>query len=314
MIAKGRPTIEITKGDEKLSPCFELYHYAEEIKKILTMADRALGIAGERIKYNCISSMLSKIEAESGEYIRLIKELPPEELDDFCDEYSAECDCRLQCDGEDLSKLGVFIDMILEEEKRGQEDDEYCSWPQQKKNGLYWSTYLLSVLVRKLENERKEAYGLLESAGERPDKPIAILRREACAPEAPANGERAKKGKSVPHHYCLPHSESDKARLKRVLKKLKEKRYVPKTTKESAWIFVCTGEGKVPDAPIQWLKDNDELGYFVSKFFSDRNRYDRAVHCFLLKDGDTPNATNLRTNVTKKNDKTAPLDEIIQLL
>ena len=118
---------------------------------------------------------------------------------------------------------------------------------------------------------------------------------------------------TVPHHFSLPNNEANIAWLKRVLARLKKENYVHKDTKAKDWIFVCTGVGEEPNNPIQWLKDDDELGYFVQQFFQDNKKYDRAVHCFLLKSGDVPNATNLRTNATQKAEKRDPLYAIIHM-
>ena len=118
---------------------------------------------------------------------------------------------------------------------------------------------------------------------------------------------------TVPHHFSLSNDDINIARLKRVLAKLKKDGYVHKDTKIKDWIFVCTGVGEEPNNPIQWLKDDDELGYFVQQFFHDKKKYDRSVHCFLLKNGDVPNATNLRTNVTQKTEKRDPLYAIIHM-
>lgn len=118
---------------------------------------------------------------------------------------------------------------------------------------------------------------------------------------------------SLPHHFSLPNEETNIARLKRVLAKLKKENYIHKNTKVKDWIFVCTGVGEEPEKPIQWQKDDDELGFFVQQFFNDKRKWDRAVHCFLLKNNDVPNATNLRTNVTKKAEKTEPLFKIIHV-
>lgn len=118
---------------------------------------------------------------------------------------------------------------------------------------------------------------------------------------------------SVPHHFSLPNNDANIARLKRVLARLKKDGYVHKDTKIKDWIYVCTGVGEEPDNPIQWLKDDDELGYFVQQFYHDKKKYDRAVHCFLLQNGDVPNATNLRTNVTQKTEKRNPLYAIIHI-
>lgn len=117
----------------------------------------------------------------------------------------------------------------------------------------------------------------------------------------------------VPNHFSLPNDDTSIARLKRVLAKLKKDGYVHKNTKAKDWIFVCTGVGEEPNNPIQWLKDYDELGYFVQQFFHDYKKYDRAVHCFLLKSGEVPNATNLRTNATQKAEKRDPLYDIIHM-
>lgn len=135
-----------------------------------------------------------------------------------------------------------------------------------------------------------------------------LLSEEILANDA-ANGESG--NSSVPHHFSLSNEEANIARLKRVLAKLKKDNYVHKDTKVKDWIFVCTGYGEEPDNPILWLKDDDELGYFIQQFFSDKRKWDRAVHCFLLKNNDVPNATNLRTNATKKPEKTEPLFKII---
>lgn len=135
-----------------------------------------------------------------------------------------------------------------------------------------------------------------------------LLSEEILANDA-ANGESG--NSSVPHHFSLSNEEANIARLKRVLAKLKKDNYVHKDTKVKDWIFVCTGYGEEPDNPILWLKDDDELGYFIQQFFSDKKKWDRAVHCFLLKNNDVPNATNLRTNATKKPEKTEPLFKII---
>ena len=118
---------------------------------------------------------------------------------------------------------------------------------------------------------------------------------------------------SVPHHFSLPNDDANIAWLKKVLTKLKKDGYVHKDTKVKDWIFVCTGVGEEPDNPIQWLKDDDELGYFVQQLFYDNKKYDRAVHCFLLKSGDVPNATNLRTNATQKPEKRDPIYAIIHM-
>ena len=137
-----------------------------------------------------------------------------------------------------------------------------------------------------------------------------LLSEEILANDA-ANGESG--NSSVPHHFSLSNEEANIARLKRILARLKKEKYLRENTKVNDWIFVCTGLGEEPDNPIQWLKDDDELGYFVQQFFSDKKKWDRAVHCFLLKNNDVPNATNLRTNVTKKPEKTAPLYNIIHI-
>ena len=116
---------------------------------------------------------------------------------------------------------------------------------------------------------------------------------------------------SVPHHFSLPNEYLKNNRLNKVLKLLKEGGYVHKNTKEKDWIFVCTGLGEEPDKPIQWLKDDDELGYFVQQFFNDKNKWARTEYCFLTKNGNGPDATNLRTNVTRKEKKIGPLYKII---
>lgn len=118
---------------------------------------------------------------------------------------------------------------------------------------------------------------------------------------------------SVPHHFSLTNDDTNIARLKRVLAKLKKEDYVHKDTEVKDWIYVCTGFGEEPNNQIRWQKDDDELGFFVQQFFSDKKKYDRAVHCFLLKNGDVPNAINLRTNATKKTEKREPLYKIVHM-
>ena len=125
----------------------------------------------------------------------------------------------------------------------------------------------------------------------------------------------ANKGKKdLPNHFSVPNTEEKKRWLVRVLKKLINEEYLHSSVTESDWLYYCTGKGTIPDGKIQWLKDDDELGYFVKTFFKDSQRkYDRAEMCFLLKNGDTPNGKNLRTNATAKKDKTGPIDEIVHL-
>ena len=136
---------------------------------------------------------------------------------------------------------------------------------------------------------------------------------ELLSEEIPAIDDENETDTSVPHHFSLPNDDANIARLKRVLARLKKGEYVHKDTKIKDWIYVCTGVGEEPDNPIQWLKDDDELGFFVQQFFNDNKKYDRAAHCFLLKNGDVPNATNLRTNATQKAEKRDPLYAIIHM-
>lgn len=140
-----------------------------------------------------------------------------------------------------------------------------------------------------------------------------IESEELLSEEIPAIDDEDGTNTSVPHHFSLPNDDANIAWLKKVLAKLKKDDYIHKDTKVKDWIFVCTGVGEEPDNPIQWLKDDDELGYFVQQLFHDKKKYDRAVHCFLLKSGEVPDATNLRTNVTQKPEKRNPLYAIIHM-
>ena len=137
-----------------------------------------------------------------------------------------------------------------------------------------------------------------------------LLSEEILANDA-ANGESG--NSSVPHHFSLTNDDTNIARLKRVLAKLKKEDYVHKDTDVKDWIYVCTDFGEESNNQIRWQKDDDELGFFVQQFFSDKKKYDRAVHCFLLKNGDVPNAINLRTNATKKTEKREPLYKIVHM-
>lgn len=136
---------------------------------------------------------------------------------------------------------------------------------------------------------------------------------ELLSEEILTNNDEDGTNTSVPHHFSLPNNDANIARLKKILAKLKKNDYVHKDTKVKDWIFVCTGVGEEPDNPIQWLKDDDELGYFVQQLFHDKKKWDRAIHCFLLKSGEVPDATNLRTNVTQKPEKRNPLYAIIHM-
>ena len=172
MIAKGRPTTDDTEeiGKEQFL-CSKLFQYAKELRKRLDVANEMRGLEKVKTKYDGLNWMLGKIEKENTEYVQIIRSLTQEDHDSFAEQYKAECDCRLQCDGEDLSKLDVFVDMILKESERELECEEYESWLRENINGHCWSTFLLSVLVRKLEAERKDAYTLLESFNHHHDNP-----------------------------------------------------------------------------------------------------------------------------------------------
>jgi len=126
--------------------------------------------------------------------------------------------------------------------------------------------------------------------------------------------EEQKNKKIVPSHFSLANTVTERARLKKVLAQLMEKGYFDRKIPFPDWLYYCTGYGEPPLKKLHWLKDNDELGYFVKVFFNEvPDKYARAAKCFVLQDGRVPNESLFHTNVTKKENKRQALNAIIKL-
>ena len=180
MIAKGRPTPDSIETGNEQYLYFKLYHYAEKIKDRLNMANEMQGLEKRETKYSSLNWMLNLIlNDENAEYIRFFRSLPTEEFNLFWDSCCFE--------KEELESLDSFVDLILAEKERSEEDDTYTSWLRHKVDGHYHAEMVLFVLVTKLENELKKIYSLLVSANHRPTEPIASLTNYPIIPQETGN-------------------------------------------------------------------------------------------------------------------------------
>lgn len=152
------------------------------------------------------------------------------------------------------------------------------------------------------ELEAHTLYSALDSELIRTEKEVQCMKR----PE--------KKLPEVPDHFELDIPQI-KQKLKKVHEMMKQKGYLEQSVTFADFYYLCTGKDRPDKLPIKWLKDDDELGYFVKTFFKKtKNKYDRATKCFKLNNGKTPDAKNLRTNATKQNDKQIPIDALVMIV
>jgi hypothetical protein len=123
-----------------------------------------------------------------------------------------------------------------------------------------------------------------------------------------------KKSPGVPDHFELDIPQI-KQKLKKVLQLMKQLGYVEQSLTNNDFLYLCSGIGRPSTYPIKWLKDDDELGYFVKTFFKNtKNKYARATLCFKLNNGKTPDEKNLRTNATKQIDKQTPINALVKII
>lgn len=163
MIAKGKPTTDTMERGEEQFLYTKIFRYAKDIKKRLDMVNK-LQDEEQKLEKKCnhLNWVLNKVNEESGEFVKLCGDLPYEEYSFLLESCGFE--------EEEMESLGSFVDMILNERKREEDDDYYSTWLQHKTGKHYKSLLVLYILVHKIELELKESSLLLESANYHPGK------------------------------------------------------------------------------------------------------------------------------------------------
>lgn len=287
MIAKGRPTPETIETGNEQYLYSKLYRYAQKIKDRLIMINEMQGLEKRETKYISLNWVLNLIlNDDNAEYLRVIRNLPPEE-----EQYLWDACCF---DDDELASLGSFVDMILKEKERSLEDEYYDSWLKHKVDGHYKSAMVLSVLVAKLRHELEETYSLLESANHRPAEPIATLSVAAEKTEL-SSSKKGRKKVTFPHFNLELPNDFD---FETSLERMTTGKYLDKKTTAVEWKYACTGEGEEPACKLNWVGKVNELAKMADLFNSEkkviRGQYATAAKIFTI-DGEDTNRNNLKS-------------------